>query len=152
MIDHPILGRVTRDQDHGLAKIIFGSRSIEVQIIPDDQTFDTTLALAATVVVGLNTFDEIAKRIIVAELRTSYNNGWNEYDEAQADGTLKAVVNPQLSEEEFVGKFSLRAINVTGNDVVDFFYDDSGLFWGHSVIVTSDRGADFSDAYSQLFG
>ena len=42
---------------------------------------------------------------------------------------MKTVINPQLSEAEFAAKLSLRAVNVTGDQMVDFFYDDERMFW-----------------------
>ena len=121
-------------------------------IIGDDQPFETTLKLAAEVVRQLPELDKVAKRVAVADLRESYNNGWNEYDEAQEDGSLKTVSNPQLSEAEFEAKLSLNAINVTGDRMIDFFYDDERMFWGHSVFVNSLNGTDFSEARAEIFG
>ena len=37
---------------------------------------------------------------------------------------------------------SLNAVNVTGDQMVDFFYDDERMFWGHSVVVNSLNGTD----------
>jgi hypothetical protein len=151
---HDILGEVRRKRKsaHGIATIRYESRDIEVQIIPDDQPFETTLALAADVVGQLPKLDKAAKRAIVADLRDPYNDGWNEYDEVQADGSLKSVSQPKLSAAAFKEKFSLNAINVTGSDMVEFFYDDSGLFDGHAVIVCSLDGTDFGDAEAELAG
>lgn len=152
---HEILGEVKRREDgtgDGVATINYESREIPIQIIVDDQPFETTLDLAAAVVMRLSELDKAAKRVIVADLRDGYNDGWNEYEEAQDDGSLKTVSNPQLSESEFEKKFSLRAVNVTGSVMVDFFYDDSRLFWGHSVVVTSMTGTAFSDARAEIFG
>ena len=109
------------------------------------------MQLAAEVVKTLDMVDSTAKRIIVTNLRDLYNSGWNEYDEVQEDGSLRAVSNPQLSESEFEAQFTMVAINITGTDGVDLFYQDGGLFWGHSVIVSSES-ADFSNAYAELFG
>ena len=72
------------------------------------------------------------------------NNGWNKYDEAQEDGSLKSVSSPQLSEAEFEAKLSLNAVNVTGDQMIDFFYDDERMFWGHSIVVNSLNGIDFN--------
>jgi hypothetical protein len=47
---------------------------------------------------------------------------------------------------------SLRAVNVTGDQMVDFFYDDEKMFWGHSVVVNSLTGVDLSEARAELFG
>ena len=66
--------------------------------------------------------------------------------------SLKTVVNPQLSEAEFEKKLSLNAVNVTGDRMIDFFYDDERMFWGHSVVVNSLNGIDFSEARAELFG
>ena len=134
------------------ATIKYGSRSIRIQIIPDDQRLETTLKLAADVVSHLNELDKVATRIIVEDLRGTYNSAWNEYDEVQEDGSLKTISNPQLSESQFEKSFSLTAVNVTGGQVVDLFYEDSGLFWGHSVVVTSLHGTDFTEAHAELFG
>lgn len=152
---HEILGVVERTDCKpfdGVATIRYGSRDIRVAISRDDQTFETALSLADEVVRRLPELDKLAKRVAVADLRETYNNGWNEYDEAQDDGSLKTVVNPQLSEAEFEAKLSLRDVNVTGDQMIDFFYDDERMFWGHSVIVNSLSGTDFTDAHAELFG
>lgn len=152
---HDILGNIERSENghgDGVATIEYDSRVIRIQIIPDDHAFETTLKLAVGVVERLNDLDKAAKRVIVAELRDRYNGGWNEYDQVQEDGSLKTVVNPQLSEDEFEGKFTLRAVRVSGSEVVSFSYDDSGLFWSHSVVVTSLTGTAFRDAQADLFG
>lgn len=154
-MNHDILGEIKRsagDSGAGVASIEYESRNIEIRIDPDDQPFETTLKLAADVVRQLGEHDKAAKRIIVSDLRETYNGGWNEYDEVQDDGSLKAVSNPELSESEFEKHFSLLSVNVTGVTMVQLNYDDSALFWGHSVFVESLSGADFSDAHAELFG
>src|SRR5262249_15820883 len=108
--------------------------------------------LAEEVVRRLPELDTLAKRVAVRDLRETYNNGWNEYDEAQEDGSFKTVINPQLSEAEFEAKLSLTAINVTGDRMIDFYYDDERMFWGHSVFVNSLNGTDFSEARAEFFG
>jgi hypothetical protein len=152
---HDILGEIERSDSNsidGVARIRYGSKDIKVQIIRDDQPFETTLRLAAEIVRRLDELDNIAKRVAVSDLRETYNSGWNEYDEMQADGNPKTVSNPQLSEAEFEKKLSLNAINVTGDRMIDFFYDAERMFWGHSVIVNSLNGIDFSEAHAELFG
>ena len=86
------------------------------------------------------------------DLREGYNDGWNEYDEAQDDGSFKMVSNPKLSEAEFEAKLTLNAVNVTGDGMIDFFYDDQRMFWGHSVFVNSLNGTDLSEARAEMFG
>jgi hypothetical protein len=154
-VKHYILGEVEPSDGHpfhATAMVRHGSRDVKVGLIRDDQPLETTLNLAAEVVGRLVELDKLAKRIAVADLRETYNNGWNEYDEAQEDGSLKTVTNPQLSEAEFEAKLSLRAVNVTGDLMFDFFYDDERMFWGHSIVVNSLKGVDFSEAHAELFG
>lgn len=152
---HDLLGEIKLAADNTgdhVASVEYESRKIEFRMIPDGEPFETNLQHAVNVVSRLKELDKAAKRIIVADLRDTYNSGWNEYDEAQGDGSWKVVSNPQLSESEFEEKFALIAVNVTGSEMVDFFYDDSRLFWGHGVYVTSMNGTDFSEGRADLFG
>lgn len=152
---HDILGEIQRPVGavfDGVATLRYGQRDIRIQMDRDDQPFEVTLELAAEVARHLPELDRLARQVAVAELLETYNNGWNEYDEAQEDGTLNGVSNPQLSGAEFEAKLSLNAVNVTGDSMLAFFYEDGGMFWGHSVVVNSLDGTDLSGAYAELFG
>jgi hypothetical protein len=151
---HEILGEIKLGEApfDGVANIRYESRDIKVGISRDDQSLEVSIILAVDVVQRLAELDKLAKRAAAADLRETYNNGWNDYDEVQDDGSLKSVCNPQLSEDEFEAKLSLNAINVSGAQVVEFFYADENMFWGHTVMVISFSGIDFSDAHAELFG
>jgi hypothetical protein len=152
---HDILGEVKLSDGRpfdATAVVRLGSRDIRFGIIRDDQPLEITLALAENVAGRLAELDQRAKRVAVADLRETYNGGWNEYDEGQEDGSFKTVTNPQLSEAEFEAKLSLQAVNVTGARMLDFYYDDERMFWGHSIVVNSMRGVDLSEAQAELFG
>jgi len=152
---HDVLGVIDRgetDSRDGVATIRYESREIKIQIIPDDQPFERSVELAAEVVARLAELDKTAKRAIVADLRDVYNDSWREYERVEEDGSRKLVSNPELSKNEFEAKFSLNGIDVIGSDIVDFFYDDCGLFSGHHVVVNSLNGTDFSDARAEFFG
>jgi hypothetical protein len=73
------------------------------------------------------------------------------YDEVQKDGTLKPVSNPELTFDEFSSKLTLLAVNVTGN-ILDFFYDDENMFWGHTVVVSWMDGIAFTKTYTEISG
>lgn len=150
---HPILGDITQENDNGdgLARVSYGDRTIEIRIIADEIPYDATVDVAASVVQDLPSLDARAKQVAASELTETYNNGWNEYDEAQEDGALKAVSNPKLTQDEFASKLTLNAVNVTGN-MLDFFYEDENMFWGHSVIVNSMDGIAFTDTHAEIFG
>jgi hypothetical protein len=150
---HPILGDITPENDNGdgVARITYGHRSIEIRIIEDELPYDATVDVAASVVQNLLNLDSQAKQVAANQLTDTYNNGWNEYDEVQDDGTLKSVSNPKLTPDEFASKLTLKAVNVTGN-MLEFFYDDKNMFWGHSVIVNSMDGVAFTDTHAEIFG
>lgn len=152
---HDILGAVEQSDGRpfdAVATVAHGSRSVKIGLSRDDQSWEVTLNLAAEVISRLTELDILAKRIAARDLREGYNDGWNEYDEAQDDGSFKTVSNPKLSEAEFEAKLTLTAINVTGDQMVDFFYDDERMFWGHSVFVNSLKGTDFSEVRAEIFG
>lgn len=152
---HETLGEVELSNGKpfdAVAKIKYAARDINLGVSRDDQSLEDALKFAADVVIDLPALDKLAKQVAVKDLRQTYNSGWNEYDEVQEDGTLKTVINPQLSESEFEAKLSLRDMNITGDRTVDFYYDDERMFWGHSIVVTSFNGTDFTNAHAELFG
>jgi hypothetical protein len=151
---HETLGEITREEEsgEGVATVGYGSRRVEVRIVPDDQAFETLLAVAAEVVARLGKLDSAARRTAAEELTDTYNTTWRMYDEVQSNGSMKAVTNPPLSVGEFEAKLSLAAIDVEGSGTVSLSYDDEGMFWGHIVVVSSRRGADFTDPEVGLVG
>lgn len=150
-MEHPILGDITQEDGEGVSKVSYGSHRINIRIIADEIPYDAAVDVAASVVQDLKNLDAKAKQVAATKLTAIYNNGWNEYDEVQEDGTLKAVSNPMLTPDEFASKLTLNAVNVTGN-MLTFFYDDENMFWGHSVIVTSMDGVTFTDTHAEIFG
>jgi len=154
-MNHPILGEIRPCSDLSdafEAVVDYESRTVRFLLSEDDRPLEETIALAAEVATQMRRLDDEAKRRVVADLRGTYNAGWNEHDVVQDDGSLKSVSNPQLSETEFYEKLLLNSIDVTGDRCVTFFYKDGGLFWGHAVVVNSLQGTDFSEAYAELFG
>jgi hypothetical protein len=152
---HDILGEVELSNGHPFDATVvvrYGSRDIRFGLSRDDQSLEATLTLAADVVGRLAELDQRAKNVAAMDLCDTYNGGWNEYDEGQEDGSFKTVTNPPLSVEEFEAKLSLQALNVTGARMLDFFYDDERMFWGHSIVVNSMHGIDLSEAHATLFG
>ena len=152
---YDVLGEVQLSDCHpfdAVASIRHGSRDVKFGMSGDGQPLEIALNLAAEVVSRLAELDQLAKQIATRDLRDGYNDGWNAYDEAQADGSFKTVINPQLSDAEFAAKLTLQAVNVTGDGMIEFFYDDERMFWGHSVSVCSFDGVDFAEARAEIFG
>ena len=152
---HPVLGKIKKpkdDQDGYEAVVNYNGATLIVSIEPDDQTDHDAIEFAASVVSELARIERESRAILGRDLLPTYNGGWNEYDEAQEDGSFKTVKNPELDEVEFDKKFSLKSITTTGVECIDIWYDDSNLFWGHGVFVSALDGLDLSKADAQLFG
>jgi len=151
-MQNSILGEIAIDDGNGVASLQYGESKIQIRMITDGEPFETSIKLAEAVGRQLAALDARAKTVAASQLTETYNGGWNEYDEAQEDGTFKTVVNPKLTKDEFIAKLTLTAVNVTGDSMLDFFYNDENMFWGHSVIVNSMNGTQLDGANAKLFG
>jgi hypothetical protein len=95
---HKVLGNVRKDENRPgdrVATIEHRSRKIKIRIVPDDQPLETTVNLAADVVTRLPMVDKAAKRVIVAGLRETYNDGWNDTTKSRKTGRFKDRQEPQ---------------------------------------------------------
>lgn len=99
------LSKITRHGEDGIITIEYEGHAIDIRLISDGQPFGMALQLATEIIEQLPEYDVVAKNIIVNDLCDIYNNGWNEYDEVQADGSLKLVTHPPLTTTEFEQKF-----------------------------------------------
>lgn len=149
---HPQLGVLEINDNSGIGTLSFDGRTIPLRIELGGIALDEVLSFAAIIANSLEAYDRISKEIITTDLLDAYNSGWNEYDEVQEDGTTMSVVNPVLGSAEFKVHFVLTSVTITGDSSVDLWYEDVGLFWGHSVFVESLDGTDFTNARAQLFG
>lgn len=142
---HSLLGEIiTVDDGEKSASVAYDNRKIDVCLFCDDSSAEAYVAIAANIVERLKELDDFGKKVIVRDLRQTYNEGWREYDEWKPDNTLRTVSNPELSESEFASKFELCAIVLFDEDEIDLDYGESGLFGGHTVFVRSRSGGDFS--------
>jgi hypothetical protein len=151
-MQHPTLGQLQEDGEAVIGTLLLNGVSISLRIDPDGAPLDQALALATNIAASLSEYDRISKDVIVRDLLETYNSGWNTYDETQEDGTVKTIINPELSASEFREKLTLYSISVMGNNCVDFSYENDDLFWGHNISVSSSDGADFTNADAALFG
>lgn len=127
-------------------------RHLSVSVDLDSASEESALAFARTIAASLASLEQTAKDVATRDLLKTYNSGWNEYEQAQDDGTFVSVLNPKLTPEEFKEQLSLTAVEVTGDDCVAFWFGATELFWGHSVIVTVFDGLDWERAGAALFG
>lgn len=152
---HPVLGAVRRVQGSSEsfeARIESNGREIRVSIELDSIPLDEVLLVAADACSKIEELIATAENTAVRDLIGSFNEGWKDYDEVQDDGSIKAVVKPRLSSDEFKARLLLDCVSVLGDSCIDVWFHDSGLFWGHSVHVSSLEGVNFSNAEAQIFG
>ena len=154
-MDHPTLGLLEpkgKNGDSFEGEILSDEKKVGLSIQLDSAPQDQVFKLAESVVASVLALNEKAKNIICRDLLETYNSGWNEYDEAQEDGSFKTVLNPKLDSVQFISQFELDSISICGADCIELWYKPNHLFWGHSVFVTSFNGIDFDNANAQMFG
>jgi len=127
-MQHPILGHLQEHEGAVIGSLLLNGASISLRVDPDETSLDQTLSLATTIATSLSEYDRIAKDVIVRDLLETYNSGWNEYDETQEDGTIKTVINPELSSSEFRNKLTLYSVSIMGNESVDLSYENASPY------------------------
>lgn len=150
--DDAVLGKV-REARNGsrVATPMIAGREVRITIEVQGEDVQKSLDFARALVGSAQQHDRSARDVAAVDLLDTYNDNWREYQEIESDGAAVDVSNPELSAEEFVNRLILVAVHIWGENRCEFFYNDGGLFWGHSVVVTTrDAGATWTDA--QLFG
>ena len=125
---------------------------VQFRIEPGSGTFTDALILAETCASELALLNTKAKQAAAKNLLANYNDNWREFDEVQADGSLKTIKNPKLTNSEFISQLTLSDVSASADSVVRLCYTDAGMFAGHAIIVTSFSGADFANPHVDLFG
>jgi len=57
-----------------------------------------------------------------------------------------------LTEDEFAAKLSPTSLQVTGASLIEFWYSDGEMFWGHGVGLTSFNALALTDVHVEIFG
>ena len=154
-LDHPVLGRL--EPHETLSGILatsrkFGGVQLEIWVDPDDGPLDDALRLAASAMPMLAELDARCRSLIAADLLASYNTGWRFGQIARADGAMEEFEKPALTENEFAAKLSPTSLHITGGSLIEFWYADGEMFWGHSVGLTSFNGLALTDVHVEMFG
>jgi len=152
---HPILGRLAPldDDPSTLAGSIgFGTQAVALRITADDSELAAALELAVSAAQSLLVLDARA-RILVAETSLhSYNDEWRFGTSLMADGSAREFEKPALTQEQFCAQLTLETIEASGAACLTFWYQDGGLFWGHSHHVASFDGLAMQDVRVSLLG
>lgn len=117
--------------------IVHNGRSVSVTLDLDGEPRDGPLELARVVVSSLPETDRRAREAAATDLLSTYNEGWRHYQETAEDGQYIDVSQPILTVTEFSSRLELDSILVTGDEICELIYNDDGMFWGHSVVVSS---------------
>lgn len=150
--DDPILGVLAEDDDRLTGTIPLGGLSVSLTIDADGGDMSAAVSVARSIAATLEECDRTARTAAAAALLVIYNDGWRRYQETLEDGSLRDVAHPQLSAAEFMSRLRLTAVTVLGDGICDLFYADDGMFWGHSVVVSSFDSRQFGDLHVELSG
>lgn len=151
MID-PILGELTSRSNGFVSIVRFQGREFELTIDPDGEDLELCLEFARKIVNTLEGMHTKAKSVASKILLETYNDSWRFYSTVGDDGQPKEIEEPKLSASDFMQRLELASIGVTGDSAIDFCFNNDGLFWGHSIFVTSFDGVKMKDVDASLFG
>ncbi len=135
-----------------LGTLTFNGRKVDLRVDPDGVPKEECMASALQAVRALSELDVKAKAAAAAELLPNYNQNWRHFSQTKADGTFEDVHEPELTASSFKQRLTLTSIEAMGNDCYTLFYSDDNMFAGHSVVVTSFDGLEFSNSSAELFG
>ncbi|MEZ6094949.1 MAG: DUF2262 domain-containing protein [Pirellulaceae bacterium] len=148
-----MFGEISTDSSGDLlAMLTHDGKSVKFIILKSELAATEGLSLASDVAKDLPNIDAIMKKAAARLLTANYNDVWREYDEEQADGSFKTIVDPKLTQEAFVQKLQLQALHVHEHGQLDFYYENQNLFWGHLVCVTTDNGLKLDVRDATLIG
>lgn len=136
-ITDSVLGTLTLDKGHGWyeGKISWQGQDTEIFLNTDeDGELPDAVRNAKLIVQELAEWVTRAKTHAADFLLDTKNDNWLQDSEED------------LSEDQFVSRLSLTSIVVYPSGDFDFFFDDGGLFWGHSVEVTGSLAEGMSGA------
>lgn len=109
-----------------------GARDVQLHVFGSVDATSADLDAAA---------DRIARVVLpratafaAAELLHAHNESWREVDDD--------APSPVLGGTEFVARLTLDAVGVVRDGVVELWFDDGDLFWGHAVMVQLDPNLD----------
>ncbi len=123
------------DDETWSGKVTVAGVRLEVTVLSDANEPSEALEIAWPVVRRAVEKDAAMRGAATADLREIFNNGWRE------KGT------PSISAREFSRRMSLSGVNVYAEDgSAEVFYEDDGMFAGHSITVSLDADGEVEEA------
>jgi hypothetical protein len=124
---------------------------LEVTVCPDDAEPEEASTFLRLIVSALGRHDAQARNMASSALLSVYNEGWRQYTTTDAQGAVHEVSDPVLSDAEFKARLQLSAVTILGAQACALIYSDDEMFWGHSVVVSTDDGGT-TWSHADLFG
>lgn len=133
-ISDPMLGELRRIDDfsHGRAVNVAG-REVQLVIDTGEGLTPEALTQARNLVGAPDDFSERARQLAAESLRELKNETWVSDD-------------PPLTASQLAERLSLEACEIAADGLATLYFDDGGLFGGHSVVVYVDASGGFVDA------
>jgi hypothetical protein len=154
-IEHPILGSLVPHKlmpESLSGRLKYGQYQVDLVVSPDDSTIEVALELATSLIERLEALDLKCRRLIAEEFLESYNSHWRFGEVAHQDGTFKAFEKPHLTTAQFCENLKISSIQASGCSLLVFYYDDSDMFWGHTLEAISFDGIAFEDTHVSMAG
>jgi hypothetical protein len=120
-------GRLTLDRavDRWEAEQVWHGGSMRLSISPEeDGDVETAAKTAEALWSNQADWDQRVRARAITELLALKNEIWREADE------------PQVTAEQFADRMKLASVVVRSNGAFEFWFDDDGLFLGHSIRVS----------------
>lgn len=118
----------------------FNSNIHEIEYWTDENSLEELIPLGQSILEDLERYLTKARSYAADELLNEYNQNWRCY----TDGLGKHHDRPELSENEFKNNLVFESLTIFELAEVTFNFDDSGMFWGRCVSVSSLDGKTFS--------
>lgn len=129
-----------------------GTTTVPIKIDLDGVDKDRVFAFASAIASQIDKYVSIAARFAAEKLLDAYNEDWRHYDAADGRGGFEAVTDPELDADAFVDRLKVTAVNICAETECQVWFDDGGMFWGHSVYVSSSDGETFKRLHAGIFG
>lgn len=124
-----VLGELTPDAERWTASVDWEGEDVTVSLAGVDEE----LRIARDFVEAADQWDPRIRNFAAAEMTETYNDEWRDDED------------PEISEEGFAARLSLRDLTVDG-DQATFWFDDDGMFQGHTVCVEATLADGPTDA------
>lgn len=102
------------------ASVEVEGHTIELCVDGDDLPLEKSLQLAEYVTSQIRSWLPKVLEDVADSHLSVYNENWAE---------------EKLSRDEFLGRIRLKSIDFLGDSIATFFFDDSDLFWGHTIVA-----------------